>query len=120
MSVKCGNDSPASRLFTHNTLFTRLVFPCRTRKGQLKMPLHSRRERLRKSLELPNLTCVMSKDSRSERDPVSRSGGAAKAFRPMAGLRLCALAALLWRRELSAHCILRVGSPAGRDSSQHT
>lgn len=30
------------------------------------MPLHSRRERLRKSLELPNLTCVMSKDSRSE------------------------------------------------------
>ena len=27
------------------------------------MPLHSRRERLRKSLELPNVPCVMSRDS---------------------------------------------------------
>jgi hypothetical protein len=32
------------------------------------MPLLSRRERLRKSLELPNTLCVMSKDSPSKQD----------------------------------------------------
>jgi len=49
----------------------------------------------------------------------TRFSGMAETVLPMAGLRLCALAALLWRHGLPAYCFLRVGSPAGR-GSMHT